>query len=313
MSYRASASRPPSSPAVEGSNRGISRRILARLGDRRESIALGAQLAPITIFLSLFFIGPLVVFFIYSFWRVASFRIVREFNLQAYRDVLLDPISHDLFLTTIRSAFEVSLLTTFAAYLFAHVVRFHLQRWQEALLFTILIALFSGYLVRIYAWRIILGDNGAINSLLTGIGMIDEPFSFLIYSRFAVVLVLTNFLIPLAVLPIYAALQDVDDSVIEAARDLGCRADQALFKITLPLAWHGIFVAWALSFIIAAGDYLTPQLVGGASGTMVGRIIASEFGQSFNWPQGAARSFVTLAIVLVFIGLVRNIGTRVLK
>ena len=111
-----------------------------------------------------------------------------------------------------------------------------------------------------------------------------------------------NFLIPLAILPIYAALQNVRDEEIEAARDLGASAAGAFWRVTFPLAWGGVFAAFALTFIIAAGDYVTPQLVGGTSGGMIGRSIASTFGTAFNWPLGAALSFLTLAFVLAHPG-----------
>jgi spermidine/putrescine transport system permease protein len=283
------------------------------LRDTRESQVMVAQLAPITIFLGLFLVAPLAIFFVYSLWRTENFAIVHDWGLGAYRSVISDPVDRKLISNTLQIAMEASLCTIVIAYGFAHVIRFHLRRWQEPLLFLVLIALFSGYLVRIYAWRTILGDNGIINNTLHRLGIVDEPLTFLLYSRPAAIIVLTNFLVPLAILPVYAALQGVKDSEIEAARDLGCRPSQALWRVTLPLAWRGIFAAWALSFIIAAGDYVTPQLVGGTSGTMIGRIVADAFGASFDWSRGAALSFVTLAVVLVVTIAVRRVGDWVLR
>jgi spermidine/putrescine transport system permease protein len=204
-------------------------------------------------------------------------------------------------------------ITTVLAYAFAHAIRFQLRRYQDFLLFLVLVALFSGYLVRIYAWRTLLGNEGIVNEGLRRAGVIDEPLSFLLYSRPAAIVVLVNFLVPLAVLPIYGSLQNVGDDEVEAARDLGAGAFGAFRRVTLPLAWSGVFVAFSVSFIIAAGDYVTPQLVGGTSGAMIGRAIADKFGVTFAWPLGAALAFLTLAFVLALVAVFRVVSGRVVR
>jgi spermidine/putrescine transport system permease protein len=264
-----------------------------------------AQLAPAVLFLLVFLIGPVAVFFAFSFWTVDGFDLAPTWTLSNYTDALTDPIYQQLFWQTLVTAGTAALVTTVIAYTFAHALRFHLTAHQEILLLMVVVALFSGYLVRIYAWRTILGDNGVINQVLVTLGLIQEPLSFLLFSRVATVIVLVNFLIPLAILPIYAALQNVRSEEIEAARDLGASAAGAWWRVTLPLSWGGVFAAFALTFIIAGGDYVTPQLVGGTSGGMIGRSIASTFGTAFNWPLGAALSFLTLAFVLALLGVLR--------
>jgi spermidine/putrescine transport system permease protein len=271
------------------------------------------QLLPATLFLLVFLVGPVTVFFIYSFWTVEGYDLAPAWTLANYRDALADPIYQTLFLQTLATAVMAAVVTTIIAYAFAHAIRFHLRRYQEPLLFLVVVALFSGYLVRIYAWRTILGDQGVINTVLLTLGIVTEPLSFLLFSRTATTIALVNFLVPLAVLPMYAALQNVRDEEIEAARDLGAGAAGAFWRVTLPLAWSGVFAAFALTFIIAAGDYVTPQLVGGTSGGMVGRSIASTFGTAFNWPLGAALSFLTLMFVLVILGVLRVVSGRVVR
>ena len=255
----------------------------------------------------------MTVFFIYSFWTIEAYDLVPAWTLANYREALGDPIYRALFMQTIGTAALAAAITTVIAYAFAHAIRFHLRRYQEHLLFLIVVALFSGYLVRIYAWRTILGDEGVINTALLTLGVVSEPLSFLLFSRIATTITLVNFLVPLAVLPIYAALQNVRDEEIEAARDLGAGAAGAFWRVTIPLAWSGVFAAFALTFIIAAGDYVTPQLVGGTSGSMIGRTIASTFGTAFNWPLGAALSFLTLMLVLVVLGVLRLASGRVVR
>jgi spermidine/putrescine transport system permease protein len=272
-----------------------------------------AQLAPALLFLLVFLVGPVAVFFAFSFWTVEGFDLAPNWTLANYRDALTDPIYQQLFWQTLYTAGTAALTTVIIAYAFAHAIRFHLRQYQEALLFLVIVALFSGYLVRIYAWRTILGDEGVINQALQALGLIQEPLSFLLFSRIATIIVLVNFLIPLAILPIYAALQNVRDEEIEAARDLGASPFGAFRRVTLPLAWGGVFAAFALTFIIAGGDYVTPQLVGGTSGAMIGRSIASTFGTAFNWPLGAALSFLTLVFVLALLGVLRFASERVVR
>lgn len=272
-----------------------------------------AQLAPALLFLLVFLVGPVAVFFAFSFWTVDGFDLAPTWTLSNYIDALTDPIYQQLFLQTLITAGTAALMTTAIAYVFAHALRFHLMQHQEILLLLVVVALFSGYLVRIYAWRTILGDNGVINQVLITLGLIGEPLSFLLFSRVATIIVLVNFLIPLAILPIYASLQNVRSEEIEAARDLGANAAGAWWRVTLPLSWSGVFAAFALTFIIAGGDYVTPQLVGGTSGGMIGRSIASTFGTAFNWPLGAALSFLTLAFVLALLGVLRFASGKIVR
>lgn len=271
------------------------------------------QLAPSVLFLAIFLVGPVAVFLVYSFWTVEAYDLTATWTLQNYREALTEPIYRTLFVQTLATAGGAALLTVAIAYAYAHAIRFHLRRWQEPLLFLVVVALFSGYLVRIYAWRTILGDEGVINGLLLALGVVREPLSFLLFSRIATAIVLINFLVPLAVLPIYAALQNVRDEEIEAARDLGASPASAFMRVTLPLAGNGVFAAFGFTFVIAAGDYVTPQLVGGTQGSMIGRTIASTFGTAFNWPLGAALSFLTLAFVLTILGILRFGFDRVVR
>jgi spermidine/putrescine transport system permease protein len=293
----------------------VSTRPAGRLATRevRERWLSIAQLTPATVFLLVFLIGPLAVFLVYSFWVTRSYQLVSDWTFENYREALTQKVYRDLFRNTLEIALIAALITTSLAYVYAHLIRFRLRRFENALLFVAIVALFSGYLVRIYAWRTILGDEGIINHGLQSLGLIDEPLSFLLYSRAAALIVLVNFLVPLAILPIYAALQNVSDDEIEAARDLGAGTFQAFRKVTLPLAWNGIFAAFSFTFIIAAGDYVTPQLVGGTSGAMIGRAIADKFGVTFAWPLGAALSFLTLLFVLAILAVVRLGARRLMR
>lgn len=271
------------------------------------------QLTPVMVFYGVFFVAPLAIFFLYSFWTVDGYDIVARWTLGNYADAVSDPVYRSLMRNTLVIAAIVSAITLVIAYAFAHALRFHLARWQEPLLLLVLVALFSGYLVRIYAWRTILGNEGIVNEGLRALGVIEQPLSFLLYNRWAAILVLVNFAVPVAILPIYAALQNVQGEAIEAARDLGCGRFTAFRRVTLPLAWPGLFFSFALTFVIAAGDYVVPQLVGGSSGTMVGKIISDKFALAFDWPGGAALAFTALACVLLVLAVVKLVGDRAIR
>jgi spermidine/putrescine transport system permease protein len=284
-----------------------------RTREARERWLSLAQLSPATVFLLVFLVGPLAIFGVYSFWVTRSYQLVSDWTFANYREALTQAAYRDLFRNTIEIAGIAAAITTTLAYTFAHLIRFQLRRYQNVLLFAVVVALFSGYLVRIYAWRTILGNEGILNHALVSLGIVDRPLSFLLFSRAAALIVLVNFLVPLAVLPIYAALQNVGDDAIEAARDLGAGPFQAFRRVTLPLAWNGVFAAFAFTFIIAAGDYVTPQLVGGTSGAMIGRAVADKFGVTFAWPLGASLSFLTLVFVLGIVGIVRAVSRVALR
>jgi spermidine/putrescine transport system permease protein len=183
---------------------------------------------------------------------------------------------------------------------------------RAVLLLTLLIIPFwVSYLLRIISWKIILGSNGALNSLLASLGLVDESAAVLLYSRSAVIVTLVYLWLPFAALPIYAALLRIDRSLLEAAADLGATPAQRFRRITLPLALPGILVAFFMVFIPTVGEYLTPLLVGGDEGTLYGNIINLFFAQGTNWPQGSALALIMLAAIGVVIAvLARVVGLR---
>ena len=154
--------------------------------------------------------------------------------------------------------------------------------------------------MRIYAWRTILGKQGLLNSARAWLGLTDRPLEFLIYSNFAVIVTLSCLLLPLAVLPIYSSMSNVALDYVEVASDLGSRRFHLLRTILVPMTLPGISTALAFTFLLAAGDFVTPALVGGTQGQMIGNVIADQFrGIGSNWPLGAALAFITVGVVLL--------------
>ena len=155
----------------------------------------------------------------------------------------------------------------------------------------------TSYLLRVFAWKIVLGYNGVVNSGLISLGFISEPLEFLLYNRFAVVVTLAHAWAAFAILPIYLSLEKIDRSWLEAARDLGEGPFMTFVRVTLPLSLPGVIAASLLVYIPTVGDYVTPTLVGGPRGIMIGNIIQSQFGKAANWPMGAALSIISMIAV----------------
>ncbi len=248
-------------------------------------------LAPAMAIFGILFVLPLLYFFVISFWRVLLFKLKPDFTFVNYGQVY-DQHSATLGFT-LGLAFIVAALTTALGFIYAYLIRFKAGRWGPTLLFIALITLFGGYLMKIYSWMTILGIKGVLNTALLALGVIDEPLPWLYYNAGAVVVTLANFLLPLAILPIYASMRGITDIELEAARDLGAGGWRSFSDIVVPRSHVGTMAGFALCFLLAAGDYLTPQLVGGKV-NMIGVQIAAQFGGIFNWPMGSAMSFVTL-------------------
>lgn len=162
-----------------------------------------------------------------------------------------------------------------------------------------------------FAWKIILGFNGVINSGLISLGIIKEPLEFLLYNPIAVVVTLTHAWAAFAILPIYVSLEKIDRSLLEAATDLGDTPRERFWRVTFPLSLPGMIAATLLVFIPTVGDYVTPSLVGGTSGIMIGNLIQSLFGKANNAPLGAAVSIIMmLAITLIVCAFLGTVGRR---
>jgi spermidine/putrescine transport system permease protein len=268
-------------------------------------------LAPSLGILLLVFAAPMLLLFIVSFWSVRSFKLQPDFSFAAWTKFITD--YGTLTLYTLMIGLVVGLFCTLLGFVFAYAARFKAGRYGDTLMLATLVTLFGGYLVKIYAWKTILGATGIINQALVALGIVAEPVQTLIYSRTAVIIALTHFLLPFAILPIYAALRNVADATIDAARDLGASPIQVLLKVILPQIRGGLFAAFAFCFLLAAGDYVTPMLLGGSSGSMVGQFVLAEFSTKFNWPAGSAISFGLVAICLIFLAMAAAIERRVFK
>jgi spermidine/putrescine transport system permease protein len=179
-------------------------------------------------------------------------------------------------------------------------VSFHVDPGRKALwIFLITIPFWTSYLIRVFLWKVILGYNGVFNSTLIGIGLIDEPLSFILYNANAVVITLAHAYAPFAILPIFVALEKIDRSLLEAGRDLGESQVLTFIRVTLPLAVPGIVAAVLIVFIPTIGDYVTPRLVGGPNGLMIANMIQTQFLRLNNAPMGATLAVLAMIVVSI--------------
>ena len=174
----------------------------------------------------------------------------------------------------------------------------------------LLVPLLMSYIIKIYAIRSILGGNGFLNRALLATGLIDEPLTIFVFNLNAVLLTLTVLLIPFAVLPIFLSLERIPRNLLEASADLGASNWQTFARVILPLSLPGVVAASTFVFVLAIGDFLTPQMVGGQSGFTFGRIIYSQFGAAFNWPFGSALSVILAIVVIVAIAIGARFGAK---
>lgn len=240
---------------------------------------------------------PFGIMVVISFWTQVGFEFNKGFYLSNYAEFLERPAYGALLMRSLSISAACTVATVLLAYPMAYYVAFHVHKHKMAWIILMTLPFWTSYLLRVFAWKIILGFNGVINSGLMGIGIIQEPLEFLLYSPSAVVVTLTHAWAAFAILPIYVSLEKIDRSLLEAATDLGDGPIKRFFGITLPLSLPGVIAATLMIFIPTVGDYVTPAMVGGPDGLMIANIIQSQFGNVNNWPRGAALALVMMLTI----------------
>jgi spermidine/putrescine transport system permease protein len=275
-----------------------------RLGPYRIATTVLAYAIP-----GVFILLPLVLFLVQSFFYVDHGVEVRELTLRNYTRFFSDAAFVPVFLRTCLLCLTVSAICLVLAYPVAYLLASLQGRRKYVMALVFVVPLMMSYIIKIYAIRAILGGNGFLNRILLFLGVIDQPLGFLIFNLQAVALTLAVLLLPFAILPIFIALERIPRNILDASADLGASSWQTFRKVIWPLSLQGTIVAATFAFVLALGDFVTPQMVGGTSGMTFGRIIYSQFGFAFNWPFGAALSVVLLVLVLAFL-LLTSLFTR---
>ncbi|SFR39172.1 spermidine/putrescine transport system permease protein [Yoonia tamlensis] len=254
---------------------------------------------------------PLIAIFLFSFWTQDFMNLDMTFTLNNYREIIEKPIYGALLQRSLMVSGAVTVVTVLLAFPVAYFISFHVRPDRKSLwLFLITIPFWTSYLIRVFLWKVILGYNGVINTGLLNIGLIDEPLTFILYNVNAVIITLAHAFAPFAILPIFVALEKIDRSLLEASQDLGESKFMTFIRITLPLAMPGVVGAVLIVFIPTIGDYVTPELMGGAGGKLIANMIQTQFLALNNAPLGAALAIVAMlcvtAISLVFVLLNRR-------
>jgi len=259
---------------------------------------------------ALFVMAPLASFLAYSLFRMEGGQIVRDLSLANYQRFFTDAVFLKVLWQTCLLCLGVTLLTILFGYPVALFLSTLRGKRRHFLLLMILVPLLMSYIIKIYAIRSILGGKGFLNQFLLWSGLIDAPLTLFVFNLNAVLLSLSMLLIPFAILPIFLSLERVPRDLIEASTDLGASGLQTFARIVLPLSIPGIATAATFVFVLAIGDFLTPQMVGGQSGFTFGRIVFSQFGTAFNWPFGAALATILALVVIAVIMLGNQLERR---
>jgi spermidine/putrescine transport system permease protein len=282
---------------------------------RSEPIRGYALLSPTLIVMTFTMCIPFGIMVLMSFWTQLGFEFDTALTLANYERAIERPAFSKILLRSLAISGTCTLATILLSYPMAYYVAFHVHKRKLVWIILMTLPFWTSYLLRIFTWKVILGYNGAINSGLMYLGLIDEPLAYLLYSPTAIVITLTHAWAAFAILPIYVSLEKIDKSLLEAAADLGDGPIARFLRITLPLSLPGVIASTVLIFIPTVGDYVTPILVGGPDGVMIGNIIQIHFGNVNNWPMGAALAIsmmlVVALIAFVFTFLIRKLTSKI--
>jgi spermidine/putrescine transport system permease protein len=265
---------------------------------------------PPILWVALFLLLPYLFMFLHSFWTVREGVILHYWNLGNYATLFENPLYLQVLFRTVRIAVSVTLLSILLGYPLAYFLSFYAGPRKELLYQLIIVPLWVSYLVRGYAWKTILGSDGVLNGFLQYLHITHGPVSALLYSPFAVVLMLTHIYTPFVFLPIYAALEHIPRPLIEASQDLGASPGKTFLSVILPLSLPGLLAGATFAFVLSLGDFLAPLLVGGPSGTMIANLVQSLFGAAYDWPLGAAISVFILILTLTLLGITQRLEKR---
>ena len=281
---------------------------------RSDNVKAYVLLSPALLLVILGMAIPIMAMFGISFTTQAGFEIDYTPTLDRYSEFVDTSSRTGAILTTLLSrsvtiSFLVTVFTLLTTYPVAYYVAFYVKKNKILWIVLMTLPFWTSYLLRVFAWKLILGHSGVINAGLMTVGLTDEPLSFLMYSQTAVVITLSHAWAAFALLPLYVSLDKIDYSLIEASHDLGCSKFETFWRVTWPLSLPGVIGAILIIFIPTVGDFVTPALVGGTEGRMLSNMISSYFGRVNNFPLGAA-SAVLMLISVVTVTIVVNFVTK---
>ncbi len=293
-----------SGPSLAGARRRLSAAFW-----RRSWLRGGALLAPPVAWFLLIYVAALALLFVSAFWSVDVFttQVVHTWSLDNFHQIVDSAAWRRVVVRTVVIAALVTVTDAVLAFPFAYyMARLASRRTRTILFVLVLLPLWSSYLVRVYAWKVILAQDGVLNWSLAKIGLLSADLG---YSNTAMWLVFSYIWLPFMILPIYAALERIPHSYIEASRDLGAKSFRTLRTVILPLALPGVAAGSIFTFSLTLGDYITPTLVGGAGSTFIGNIVYNTgLGAAGDLPFAAAFASIPLLVMAIYLALARRAG-----
>jgi len=254
-------------------------------------------LSPALTAVALLLVIPVCFIAVYSFWlRTATGTDVAGFHLDNWVEVLTDPFYRYILWQTLRIAFVSTVLCILMGYVPAYFIATSRTRHKTLLILLLMLPFWISYIIRTMSWINILGVSGGLNQLLLGLGLVGEPLQML-YNEQTVILGLVHFLLPFMILNVYVSLEGIDRNLVDAARSLGCTSWQAFREVTLPLSLPGLAAGSLLCFVLGAGTYITPMVLGGPRNAMFANLVFDAIITQLNWPLGSALSLVLLVLL----------------
>jgi spermidine/putrescine transport system permease protein len=285
---------------------------LVRFLHRNEGWRGYLLMAPALALMAAAIIFPIGMTLVMSTWSLSGYDTVTTPGIGNYTAMAEHPMFRVLILRSLAIALTCTTFTVLLCYPMAYYVAFHVHRHKALWLIVMTLPFWTSYLLRVFAWKVVLGYEGVLNTALMGLGIVDQPVAALLYSQTAVTIVLAHSWAAFAILPIYVSLEKIDRTYLEAAADLGDSPARRFWRITFPLSLPGVVAAFVLMFVPTVGEYITPAMVGGPDGMMIGNLIQAMFGPMNNWPAGAALAVVMMLTIGVA-GLVFVVLDRLLR
>ncbi|MER9169357.1 ABC transporter permease [Mesorhizobium australicum] len=253
----------------------------------------------------LLLVVPYAIMVSVGFWTRQFPLFHPDFQFGNYVQIFSDPQYTTVIVRTLKIATFVTLGAVILGYPLAYFLVFTVRSaaLRNLLYMSVIVPLWVSYLLRAYTWKIILGTDGALNSLLVSAGIVDAPLDIFLYNQTAMVITLVYIFVPFMVMPLFTVLDNIPRRLIEASEDLGVGPFMTFWKVIFPLSLGGVIAGATMTFCLAFGDFVAPVLVGGPDGTMVANLLQTQFGTALNWPLGSALATVVLALVLVLLQL----------
>lgn len=273
---------------------------------RNKTIPLISTISPVTIWLFFLVAAPLLYVFYLSFLSTDGYNVVQKFTLGNYKE-LLNPTYLEIY----SNSFLLALMTTIVSIVFGYPFAYHMARASRKkktlMMIMLMIPFWTNSLIRLNGWKTILGKTGLINTLLVNTGLVDQPLEIL-YTRGAVLLGMVYILFPYMVLPLFASIDKLDLSLLEASKDLGANKVRTFLNVTLPLTSPGIFSGTILVFIPSLGYFFVSDIMGGGKSQLIGNLIENQFKAANNWPFGAALSMLLILLIIIMVTIYKRCG-----